>query len=186
MDFDLPEQQICLSGSLILADPSLQDPSFSRSVLLLTAHQHDDGAVGFVLNKPMGKTVAELIEIEAMRELGELPVFVGGPVSNDQLTFASIAWSAQGEELQFETHLSSDEALHRLREGFHVRAFVGYSGWSEGQLESELKQRSWIVRKPVPGVASEDADEALWSELLVSMGPYYQLLASQPPRPDLN
>ena len=185
MDFDDPEQ-ISLSGKLILADPSLRDPGFARSVLLLTNHEHDDGAMGFILNKPMGKKVSDLVDIEAMRELGELPVFLGGPVSPDQLTFASLNWRAQGEAIDFDTHLSSEEALHRLREGFHVRAFVGYSGWSEGQLESELQQRAWITRKPVPSVVSIDADEKLWGELLSGMGPYYRLLASTPDKPELN
>jgi putative transcriptional regulator len=185
MDFDDPEQ-ISLQGSLILADPSLRESGFARSVLLLTSHKHDDGATGFILNKPMGKKVSELIEIDSMRELGDLPVFLGGPVNPDQLTFASLKWEAQAEQLGFDTHLSSDEALHRLREGFHVRAFVGYSGWSEGQLESELQQRAWITRKPVPGVASIDVNECLWGELLSSMGPYYRLLAGMPEHPEWN
>ncbi len=185
MSFEESEQ-LCLKGSLILADPSLNDPGFERSVLLLTNHQEDDGAAGFILNKPMGKKVSDLIQIDEMRELGELPVFVGGPVSSDQLTFASINWDAKGEELGYDTHLSSEEALHRLREGFFIRAFVGYSGWAEGQLEHELKQRSWITRKPVPIAASLDADEDLWKDLLSSMGPYYKMLASFPDRPELN
>ncbi|NRB44611.1 MAG: YqgE/AlgH family protein [Verrucomicrobiales bacterium] len=185
MSYKEPEQ-ICLKGSLILADPSLADPGFERSVLLLTNHKHDDGAAGFILNKPMGKKVSDLIQIDAMRELGDLPVFLGGPVSSDQLTFASINWDAQDEELGFDTHLSSEEALHRLREGFFIRAFVGYSGWSEGQLEYELQQRAWITRKPVPIAASLDADEGLWRDLLSTMGPYYKMLASFPEHPELN
>ena len=77
MSFEEPEQ-LCLKGSLILADPSLKDPGFERSVLLLTNHQQDDGAAGFILNKPMGKKVSDLIQIDEMRELGDLPVFLGG------------------------------------------------------------------------------------------------------------
>ena len=76
--------------------------------------------------------------------------------------------------------------MHRLREGFFIRAFVGYSGWSEGQLEYELQQRSWITRKPVPIAASLDADEGLWRDLLSTMGPYYKMLASFPEHPELN
>ena len=185
MNFDDPDQ-ISLSGKLILADPSLRDPGFCRSVLLLTDHEHDGGAMGFILNKPMGKKVSDLIDLEGGGKLGELPVFLGGPVSPDQLTFASLRWEATGENVDFDTHLSSEEALHRLHEGFHVRAFVGYSGWSEGQLESELQQRAWITRKPVPSVVSSDIDETLWGHLLSDMGPYYRLLASTPERPDLN
>ena len=98
MSFEEPKQ-LCLKGSLILADPSLKDPGFERSVLLLTNHQEEDGAAGFILNKPMGKKVSDLIQIDEMRELGDLPVFLGGPVSSDQLTFASINWDAKDEEL---------------------------------------------------------------------------------------
>mgnify|MGYP001822438093 CR=1 FL=1 len=185
MDFENPEQ-LCLQGSLILADPSLKDSGFERSVLLLTRHRHDDGAVGYILNKPSGRKVSDLVKIDSMRELGDLPVFVGGPVGMDQLTFASMAWRETSSELDYDTHLSSEEALHRLREGFHVRAFVGYSGWAEGQLESELQQRSWITHKPIPRIASERTDEAMWGELLSEMGPYYRLLAQTPERPELN
>ena len=68
-----------------------------------------------------------------MRELGDLPVFLGGPVSSDQLTFASINWDAKDEELGFDTHLSSEEALHRHREDFlsgHLLAIL------DGQRDS--------------------------------------------------
>ncbi len=80
MSFEEPEQ-LCLKGSLILADPSLKDPGFERSVLLLTNHQQDDGAAGFILNKPMGKKVSDLIQIDEMRELGQIsspsPLLIG-------------------------------------------------------------------------------------------------------------
>ena len=187
MSFKEPEQ-ICLKGSLILADPSLADPGFERSVLLLTNHKHDDGAAGFILNKPMGKKVSDLIEIDAMRELGDLPVFLGGPVSSDQLTFASINWDAQGEALGFDTHLSSEEALHRLREGFFIRAFVGYSGWSEDQLSEEIKSRSWFVtRTGADEIMSTDLEnDEFWKKLINGMGPGFSHIAEAPLDPSLN
>ena len=66
--FDNPDQ-LCLKGTLILADPSLRDPGFSRSVLLLTNHAHDDGAMGFILNKPLGKKVGDLVNFDDFNEL---------------------------------------------------------------------------------------------------------------------
>ena len=151
-----------------------------------TNHAHDDGAMGFILNKPIGKKVSDLVTFDDFTELGELPVYLGGPVSPDQLTFASLAWNGQSESLDFTTHLSSEEALHRVQEGFSVRAFVGYSGWEEGQLESELKQRAWITKKPEPLVMNPDECDEMWENLLKSMGPWYRLLADTPPDPSLN
>ena len=97
MSFEEPKQ-LCLKGSLILADPSLKDPGFERSVLLLTNHQEEDGAAGFILNKPMGKKVSDLIQIDEMRELGDLPVFLGGGlaivISSKNMNWELVFWSS--------------------------------------------------------------------------------------------
>ena len=186
MDFDNPEQ-LSLRGSLILADPSLTDPGFARSVLLLTEHSHSDGAMGFILNKPIGRSVGDLVNDEEFpKDLAKLPAFLGGPVSPEQLTFASLAWNAPEQALDFCSHLSSEDAVHRLNEGFAVRAFVGYSGWSGGQLESELKQRAWITSRPEQLVVDANKCDSMWNTLLTQMGPWYRLLASTPDDPSLN
>ena len=186
MEFE-DQQQINLTGSLLIADPSLRDPGFGRSVVLLAQHDAEEGASGFIINKPIGKTVADLVTLLEHDGLAEVPVYLGGPVSTEQLTFASMTWRDDSETLDYETRLTPDDALHRLEEGFSIRAFVGYSGWSEGQLESELQERSWIIKNPDETVAEVDAcDEKLWGEQLRSMGPYYQMLADSPDDPSLN
>jgi putative transcriptional regulator len=179
MDFDNPEQ-LCLNGSLILADPSLRDAGFRKGVLLLTNHAADEGAMGFIMNKPIRKKVKDLIDSDKYEQLQELDVFLGGPVCPDELILASFAWNAEGEVLDFSTHLSPDAANHRMDEGFEIRAFVGYSGWSEGQLESELQQRAWITTKASELVLDSAKCEEMWSEILTGMGPYYRLLANAP------
>ena len=185
MDFDNPEQ-LCLKGSLILADPSLRDPGFRRSVLLLTNHSADEGAMGFIMNKPIGKKVKDLIDSDKYERLMELDVFLGGPVSPNELILASFAWNGVGEVLDFATHLSPDAANHRLDEGFEIRAFVGYSGWSEGQLESELQQRAWITTKVTELVMDAGKCDEMWGAILTGMGPYYSLLAKMPDDFSLN
>lgn len=185
LDFDNPEQ-LCLKGALILADPSLRDAGFRRSVLLLTNHAHDDGAMGFILNKPLGRSVGDLMDSEKAGALGGVAVYLGGPVSPEQLTFASLAWNAEEGALDFTSHLSADEARHRIKEGFDVRAYVGYSGWSEGQLESELQQQAWITTKPEKRVMDVEKCGDMWSGILTGMGPYYSLLAKMPDDPSLN
>ena len=170
----------------MLADPSLRDPGFNRSVLLLTRHSHEEGAMGLILNKPIGKKVEDLLVSEEDSPLGDVDVYLGGPVSPEQLTFSSLAWNTDGSGLNFSSNLSADEARHRIKEGFEVRAYVGYSGWSEGQLESELQQRAWITTKPDQLVLDATKCDAMWKEILKGMGPYYTLLANMPDNPSLN
>ncbi len=185
MNFDNPEQ-VCLEGSLIIADPSLREATFRRSVLLLTNHSHSEGAHGYILNRPLEKTVGELLLDAEFSSLASLPVFIGGPVNSEQLTFSSIRWNPSAEELDYEIHLSAKEATQRLLEGFDVRAFVGYAGWSEGQLEHELKQRAWITHKAEECVLNTDHLETLWSDILKKMSPWHRLLADAPDDPSLN
>ncbi|HEX2749743.1 MAG TPA: YqgE/AlgH family protein [Verrucomicrobiales bacterium] len=178
--------QLCLRGSLILADPSLQDSNFHRTVLLLTEHRHDEGAHGYVLNRPLGKTAGDLLTASEFKPLAKIPVYAGGPVSTEQLTFVALKWEAGSGSLLWTTHLTREDAKQRFENGETVRAFVGYSGWSGGQLESELKRRSWITRKPDRSVLQSHNSGSLWSDLLSSMGPWFHLLSKMPDDPGLN
>ena len=185
MNYEDPAQ-VSLAGRLILADPSLREPSFKRSVLLLTNHSPEDGAHGYILNRPLGKNVGDLLTEEEFSNLSGVPVFVGGPVSSEQMTFSSIRWNSNENTFDYQVHLSAKDATQRLLEGFTVRAFVGYAGWSEGQLESELKQRAWITHKPEACVLEADCLTTLWGDLLHKMSPWHRLLADSPDEPGLN
>lgn len=185
MIFD-DSEQLSLKGSLILADPSLRDPNFFRSVLIVTEHQHDKGAHGYILNRPFGKLVGDVLAADEFSELREVPIYIGGPVGQEHLTFASFHWKGEKNRLQFTTHLSTQEAIRRRRAGETVRAFLGYAGWSEGQLEVELRHKSWITRKAPDTVLKAASTKELWAEMLAGMGPWYRLLAGIPENPSLN
>lgn len=186
MDFEDPDQ-IDLTGRLLLAEPGMRDPNFSRSVVLITAHDPEEGAHGYIVNRPLNKVVGDLLSGEEFAQLAEVPVFLGGPVGNGQLTLARLYWNEQLGELDAESHLSAADAKRQLDEGFPVFAFVGYSGWSGGQLEEELQQNAWIVRAPAEQVAGGGSEgKALWTALLGAMGPYYRLLSGMPEDPGLN
>ncbi|RYD36833.1 MAG: YqgE/AlgH family protein, partial [Verrucomicrobiaceae bacterium] len=92
-DPSTPDQPIQLRGKLLLADPSLKDGIFDRSVILLAEHKADEGAYGLILNQPTGKTVGDFLNDEVFAPLKQLAVHQGGPVSRDQLTFSSFWWS---------------------------------------------------------------------------------------------
>ncbi len=177
--------QLCLKGSLLLAEPSLREPTFHRTVILLTEHRHDLGAYGYVLNQPTGQTAGELLTSSDFAALATIPVFLGGPVETGQLTFASLNWEASAG-LSYQTHLTREDAMRRIKEGEHVRALVGYSGWGAGQLENEIKQRSWIVAKPDASVADPANSSSLWTAILNRMGPWFRLVSRAPDDPSLN
>lgn len=175
-------------GLMLAAHPSLRDPNFRRSVLLLTMHTAESGAFGFVLNQPLGKTAADLLpEHDRRALLARVPVYLGGPVGQDQLGFAGLDWDAQGKMLRLETHLSLDDVSQRLDQGGdRVRAYVGYSGWSAGQLEEELAQKAWLLLKPQPSAAERSSLGRLWFRMMGALGPTYKLLSAVPDDVSLN
>lgn len=174
-----------LKGRLILADPALIEPTFRHSVLLLTEHS-PEGALGYILNRPLGKNVGDLLGDTDFESLADIPVYVGGPVSTEHLTFGSLGWSEADNSLQYSTHLSAPQAAAYRSEGFSVRAFVGYAGWGEGQLESELKQNTWIIRQPEKRVLDTDGLDTLWNRLLRELSPWHALVADEPEDLSLN
>ncbi|MDB4617497.1 YqgE/AlgH family protein [Verrucomicrobiales bacterium] len=169
-----------LKGSLILADPRLKEPTFRHSVLLLTEHSEEMGAHGYILNRPLGKSVGELLPDSEFEGLGGIPVFVGGPVSTEHLTFLSFGWSEMDNWLQYSTHLSAKEAQGHQAEGFSVRAFVGYAGWTSGQLESEVEEDTWISWKPDQSIIQLDDLDTLWRRMLREVSPWHRLQADEP------
>lgn len=174
------------TGSLLLAVPSMRDPNFKRTVIFMAAHNEKEGAFGYVLNRPLDQRVADLLPDQNLGTLGQVPVFIGGPVATDKLAFASLHWNRKHGTLRCQTHLSVADAIHELNMGHDVRGFVGYSGWSGGQLEGEIKRRSWITTQARKSILTVSEPERLWSAVLTEMGPLYQLMANTPEKVELN
>lgn len=168
-----------LENKLLLADPSLRDGTFNKSVIFLAEHSADEGAFGLVLNHPSGKNVGDLISDPDFLELWNLPVHFGGPVSRDQLTFAAI-WE-KDSKLGFAPRISAEEAKAYLNQpGTLVKAFAGYSGWSKNQLEDELEQQAWTVANPGSELISLEHNVSLWRNLMRALSPYHRVLADAP------
>jgi putative transcriptional regulator len=172
---------LSLAGSLLIAHPTLLDPNFRKSVLFLSTNDSQEGSFGLTLNRPAGRTVGELLPEKPLGNLAMVPVFVGGPVSMDQLIFASFRWHSEKQQMECRHHLVIDEAQEALaEESVVVRAFIGYAGWGKGQLESELAQRAWLVQKPDPSILELERCPILWRDITSSFGPWFQLAAEAP------
>lgn len=173
-----------LAGSLLLAHPSMRDPNFRRSVVLMSAH-NPEGAMGVVLNRPMGKRLGELSGDFALGPLASVPLYTGGPVQTEQLVLA--AWQVRDDGFRLHFGVEPDKAISLLsEEGTHVRGFLGYSGWSAGQLEKEMKQRTWIVADVPEDLLSHTQDDSLWRTVLGREGAEWRLLADEPEDPEAN
>lgn len=175
-----------LTGNLLLAVPSMRDPNFKRTVIFVAAHNAEDGAFGYVLNRPLDQKVSDLLPEQDLGALGDVSVYIGGPVATDKLAFASLHWNRKKGTLRCQTHLSVADAIHELSMGHEVRGFVGYSGWSGGQIEGEIKRKSWIITPARKTILTVERPATMWGAVLGGMGPVFELMAGTPERVELN
>jgi putative transcriptional regulator len=175
-----------LAGQLLLAHPVLRDPGFRRTVVLLSSH-NDEGAMGVVLNRPLGKQMGELNAEFAFSPLAGVPLYYGGPVEQEQLIIVTWHWipAEQAFQLHFGVEVEKANEMIGLP-GVTMRAFLGYSGWSKGQLEEELKHDAWVVT-PVEGDWLIKHDGVpLWRSLITHLDPELKVLADAPDDPTVN
>ena len=180
------------SGILLLSDPFLPDVNFERSVVLICSHSETEGTFGFILNKMLDVTLADLVK--DMEILPEVPIFLGGPVEQNTLHFIhslgnkiegsleiapGIYWGGNFEQmLTFvaDREVNNDE----------IKFFVGYSGWAKDQLDNELKENSWILSSATPGIVFESDEKELWRSVMKHLGGKYRQMSNYPIDPRLN
>ncbi len=190
-DFDPMEEDggVQLSGSLLLAHPNLSDPNFAQSVILLSAHSEDNGALGVILNRPSGKTLGELFPGHGLDRLSAVEVFEGGPVQQDQLILAAWKWDETGKLFNMFFGISREKAedLMDSDASITIRGFMGYAGWSAGQLEDELTVESWIRRPITLSIFEKPHDSDLWADLIVdtTLGEAEDVLVREDPMAQL-
>ncbi len=177
-------------GKILISEPFTQDPYFKRSVVLLTEH-NDEGTIGFVLNKPL--------EISLQSLLTDFPDFevnisVGGPVGNDTIHFIHTLGEKIPNSIEITPHLfwgGSFEILKILIESGNInnneiRFFLGYSGWSENQLNQELKDNYWLVTQlDTPTIMTTYTSE-MWQLALQKVGNEYRMWNNVPENPIMN
>ncbi len=178
-----------LRGQLLIATPTLMDPNFWRTVVLVAEHS-EEGAMGLVLNRPLDVLVEEAVEpLASLVDDGE-PVYQGGPVEPQAvLALAEFADPDEAVSLAFGRigFLSAEPDADALGASVNrARIFAGYAGWSPGQLEEELQEEAWLVEPAqATDVFAEDA-ENLWSSVLRRRGAVGAMLAMMPPDPSVN
>jgi putative transcriptional regulator len=177
-------------GRILVSEPSIGENFFNRSVVIIAEH-NQEGTVGFILNKAVDLTVAEAVtDLETI----DLPLYLGGPVSRDNLFYMHTL----GEQIEGSREIMKglywggdfNTLKQMILEGTvtesQIKFFIGYAGWEPGQLEKEIEENSWVV---APTLKEEvmDADiDDLWKKVLRGMGQDLALLSFFPENPNLN
>ena len=177
-------------GRLLISEPFLPDPNFERTIILL-CENNSEGSFGFVLNKPSLANVSDVMD--DIKDF-DVPAMVGGPVQQDTLHYLhrvqgledsveileGIYWGGNFEKLLF--MLETKQMAHK-----DIKFFLGYSGWSAGQLEVELEQDSWIVSDQAKEeLIFDTAPESMWKKTLTIMGGRFSVYSNYPKDPRLN
>jgi putative transcriptional regulator len=162
--------------ALLLSMPQMQDPNFSRTVVLLCEYG-PDGAFGLVLNRPTEMPASEMVRLEPPIVRGNtMPLWIGGPVDPER---GWILLSEEPEAVEFKLvceglYLSTSIVLLRdvleAQPAPRARVLAGYAGWGPGQLDEELAQSAWLMGDVDLDIVFDTAPDAMWETAIRRLG----------------
>jgi len=178
-------------GQLLIAEPSIiGDLSFNRAVILLADH-NDLGSVGFILNKPLNYNLKDLIDGTE----SDIRVFNGGPVEQDNLYFIHTSPELIPNSIEIANGIywggDFKVVLNHINTGIlsskNIKFFLGYSGWDENQLDTELASKAWLVSQNTyeNSIVSKPG-KTFWRDKMLEMGGDYSIWSNAPENPSYN
>ena len=174
-----------MRGNILIASPNLLFDSFFSKTIILLVDETKDGYTGFILNKPLKIKIKEIESLE---------IYKGGPVSNDNLYFIYKTKSPIKGSLKISDNVywggNIDEVFKMIKENIintnSIRFFVGYSGWDHNQLEVEIKNKNWIVKKNKAKNILTINSQKHWRDEMKKLGGEYLLWSESPDNPIFN
>ncbi len=178
-------------GTVLLAQPFMLDSNFGRAAVLITDHHKSEGTVGFILNKKLNTGINTLID--DFPEI-ESEVYIGGPVAKDTLHYIhdrgdildnsipvvdGVYWGGDYDKLKFLIKA-------QLIKPHNIKFFLGYSGWSAGQLDEELQYGSWMLSDMDANYAFRQKPRDLWRLITRNKGGHFTVIAEMPKANHLN
>jgi putative transcriptional regulator len=186
----LPEDKIPAKGKILISEPFLPDTFFNRTIIYLTDHT-PQGSVGFILNKMVNIKISSAITgFEGWDE----NLNMGGPVAPDTLHYLHKFGDMIPDSVPIQDSISWGGDIDSIRELIktgkiiksQIRFFLGYSGWSAGQLERELKENSWVIATVNSDIIMNNRGDDTWKRILRSMKNKYKMWADFPDSPEMN
>ena len=164
--------QVSLAGQFLIAAPSMGDPRFERTVILMAGHD-PNGAFGFVINRPVGeRAVSDLLEMLGGEKdatvTAKVPIFYGGPVQPELAFVIHSSDYRRAQTLPIDGRVAVTSSREVLRDigsdkgPKNSLVTFGYAGWRPGQIEGELRARAWVTAPADPRLIFEENREKLW------------------------
>jgi len=180
--FEIPDNT---TGKVLVANDHLNSPPFGQSLVLMAEHD-PDGAMGFIINKPAHQALSDLLP-DSPKSLDNIPVFFGGPVQPNSVLLVIFKQGDRPEDITLHCEKEYDQLetlIHTPKTW--VRAFMGYAGWSGGQLEAELLTDSWKVGDAHPALFNENYVQGIWNAYYSEDTRWHGLMDHLPNDPRLN
>ena len=176
------ERKAVQPGELLVAEPFMKDKWFGRSVIEIIDNDDITGTTGIVLNNRLTATLSEVFSDITAKDV---PLFCGGPVGHDRLFFIHTLGDTiipEAKEISPGLWIGGRfaSAVDYVNSGYptesSIRFFVGYSGWSAGQLASELRDNTWAVPERDYNAHSllTDSGDKFWHKIVKEMGEKYR------------
>jgi putative transcriptional regulator len=170
----IPEQtpsHASLAGQLLIASPSIGDPRFDRTVIVVVQH-NQNGALGIVINLPMEeRPLASLLQMLGEKDTnvaGKVRIFAGGPVQPQVSFVVHSADYHRPDTIAIDGRLAMTSSREILRDIGNnkgpkkILVALGYAGWGAGQLEGELQRRAWFTTPAEPTLVFDEDREKVW------------------------
>lgn len=179
------------NGSILISEPYLGDPNFERTVVLICSHSEEEGTFGLVLNRISNLKLSDVIDI--YDDTFEAELGIGGPVQYNTLHYVHrLSQLPQAVKLGENLYWGGEFEMLRtmITSGIistdDIRFFLGYSGWTPGQLQEEIDKNVWIVNNNATNKLFNLEVDTLWRNILRQMGGKYKVLSNYPVDPRLN
>ena len=177
------------NGSFLIAHPTMLDDTFFKSIILITHHNFEE-TVGLVINNPSKIQLHDIID-----DLPEsdFPVYLGGPVAKNSIHYIHDLGEKIPNSIQIFEDLFFGGDFDVVKKMIwndkiskdQIRFFAGYSGWEANQLESELNEKSWILKQENKNLCMQYSNKDIWSKILRKMKKY-AIWSNLPKNPSLN
>ena len=183
--------QIMYKGKLLISPKIIMDDIFFNKSIVLVVDNKDSGSIGFIINKKLKYSLKDFIDGSKI----SFPIYLGGPVEQDNLFFIhncndlipngklineDLFW---GGDFKKAISLINDNKINKK----NICFYLGYTGWSAGQLEVEMKNNLWVLKENYSkSNIIKKKKKSMWKNYMISLGGDYLIWANSPENPYLN